>query len=135
MSIQKTPIYLSEQLNKACNIIKDIEEDYKNQDKEKQIGEHIQCLLPVLQECNELLRDKMIKRGVESQTVQELLQALQIFPFSRLQYDQLTQARVNAVQANLFARFITQIDALESYLRDWKTEQKKIKRASKSSTS
>lgn len=135
MAIEKSPSYLATQLHKACDIIKHIEEDYKNQGEERLVGEHIQRLLPVLQECNELLKDKMIKRGVESKTVNELLQTLQIFPFSRIQYDQLTQARVNAIQANLFARFITQLDTLESFLRNWRAEQKRIKGTSKSGAS
>jgi hypothetical protein len=127
MVTEKSP-FVAEQLKKISEQVETIHSHYENKqqmhDPDK-IPQEIQALISDLKSFNELLQDKKISRDLEvNRNIERLLNVLQIFPFSAIQYDKSIQEKVNALQVGLFSTFVKHLATLEINLKNFRIGRK-----------
>ena len=123
------PMQITPQLDQA---IAKFEEVHKKHKEHKEISAaDVKQLLPVLENCNQSLTAKKASPDQAlDKSIERLLQALDSFQF--IKHDKTTQEKVNALQTNLFANFVQQMDTLHQTLKGLKEEQRKVQKSNQS---
>lgn len=103
-----------QQINMACEQIVHLKEKYS---AHKQISEDVEKLIKALQDCNASIEGKQFSldpEREETESINRLLQALQLFPFSAMEYDHLARANL---KIGVFATLIRQFNTLDENLK------------------
>lgn len=121
------------QLEQAANHIENIKT--KIQERKEFNAEEIKQLLPVLESCNQSLtitNRKLTPDQELDKSVDRLLRLLDSFQFIN---ERATKDKINALQINLFANIVLQLDHLEQALKHWKEQSHKVQKTSQSNQS